>query len=75
MAKVALDIPTDAIKELLAQLSPAELQAILASLQGRLETFQMMKLAESAFAEWNDEDDLYPLNAAERAEGHLVAGG
>jgi len=59
MAKVALDVPTDAIKDLLAQLPPAELQAVLASLGERLETFQMMKLAESAFAEWTQEDDLY----------------
>ena len=59
MAKVSFDIPTEAIKDLLAPLSPTELQPILASVQGRLETSQMMKLAESAFAEWNQEDDLY----------------
>ncbi|MBI3320159.1 MAG: hypothetical protein HYZ89_06195 [Candidatus Omnitrophica bacterium] len=55
MAKVTLDVPTETIKELLAQLSPGELRAIVASLQGRLETFQMMRLAESAFAEWEQE--------------------
>ena len=59
MAKLALDLPTDTIIALLAQLPPADLQTIFASVQDRLETFQMMKLAESAFAEWNQEDDLY----------------
>jgi len=59
MAKVTLDVPTDAIKDLLAQLSPDEVRAIVASLQERSETFQMMKLAESAFTEWSQEDDLY----------------
>ena len=59
MAKLAIEMPTETIKELLAQLSPAELQAVLTGLGGRLETFQMMKLAESAFAEWLTEDELY----------------
>ena len=59
MAKVALDLPTDAIIALLAQLPPTDLQTVFASLQDRLETFQMMKLAESAFAEWSQEDDCY----------------
>jgi len=59
MAKVSLEIPTDTIKELLAQLPPADLQAIFRSLRERLETFQMMKLAESGFAEWDQEEDLY----------------
>ena len=59
MAKVTLDLPPDAIKNLLIQLSPAELQTIVTILRERLETFQMMKLAESAFAEWDREEDLY----------------
>lgn len=59
MARVTLDLPTDAIKSLLIQLSPTELQTIVAILRERLETFQMMTLAESAFAEWLQEDDLY----------------
>ncbi len=59
MAKISLDVPTDAIKELLTQLSPDDLRAVVASVQNRLESLQMMKLAESAFAEWNAEDELY----------------
>lgn len=59
MAKLALEVSTEAINELLAQLSPAELQAVVARLQGRLETIQMMQLAESAFAEWSQEPDDY----------------
>ena len=59
MPKVTLDVPTDAIKTLLVQLSPGELQALLTSVQERLEAFQMMKLAESAFSEWASEENLY----------------
>jgi len=59
MAKVTVDMPIDSVKDLLAQLTPQELQAALASVQDRLESLQMMKLAESAFAEWNTEEDLY----------------
>lgn len=59
MAKVTVDLPIERIKELVAQLTPEELKAVLTYLQSRRETFQMMKLAESAFAEWNAEEDLY----------------
>ena len=59
MAKVTVDMPTDAIKDLLAQLSPAELHLIVSSVRERLETVHMMRFAESAFAEWEQEEDLY----------------
>ena len=59
MAKVTVDVPIERIKELLAQLTPEELRAVLAYLHSRRETFQMMKLAEPAFTEWNAEEDLY----------------
>ena len=59
MAKVTLEMPTETIRELLAQLSPGELRTIVADLQHRADTWQMMKLAESAFAEWEQEDDFY----------------
>ncbi len=62
MAKVTVDMPIEGIKELLAQLTPQELLAVLASMQDRLETFQMMKLAESSFSEWATEEDLYSLD-------------
>ena len=59
MAKVMIEMSVEGIKELVQQLTPQELQAALSSIQGRMETLQMMKLAESAFAEWNTETDLY----------------
>ena len=59
MAKLTVDVPIDRVKDVLAQLTPQELHAVLAELQDRLETVQMMKLAESAFAEWLEEEDLY----------------
>jgi len=62
MAKVTVEMPIEGVKELLVQLTPQELLAVLASMQDRLESLQMMKLAESAFAEWNAEPDLYTTN-------------
>lgn len=55
MAKVTVDMPIESVKDILAQLTPQELLAILATMQERLESFQMMKLAESAFSEWTTE--------------------
>ncbi len=52
-------MPIDGVKEIFAQLTPQELQAVFIALQDRLESFQMMKLAESAFVDWNTEEDLY----------------
>lgn len=59
MAKLTIDMPMERLKEVLAQLTPQELAVLLADLQDRLETLQMMKLAEPAFAEWSEEEDLY----------------
>lgn len=59
MAKVTVEMPLDGVKQLLSQLTPQELWAVLASVQDRLDTLQMMKLAESAFADWDAEDELY----------------
>lgn len=59
MARVTVEMSVEGVRELLAQLTPQELQAALATIQDRLESLQMMKLAESAFSEWNAEPDLY----------------
>ena len=59
MAKVTIDVPTESVKQLVAQLKPQELHAVLAGLQERLESLQMMALAKSAFSEWLSEEDLY----------------
>ena len=57
--QVTVNLSIDRIKELLTQLSAKELNLILTDLKSRRETAQMMKLAESGFAEWNTEEDLY----------------
>lgn len=57
--KLTVEVPFENIEALLAQLPPTELRNLLTRLQQRFETLQMMKLAESAFAEWSDEEDLY----------------
>ena len=59
MAKMTLEVPTQIIREMLFQLPPVELYNIWNSMQERLETLQMMKLAESAFQEWEKEEELY----------------
>ena len=59
MAKITLEMPLDGVKQLLAQLTPQELRAVLAGLRNRLETLDMMKLDETAFSEWTTEEDLY----------------
>ena len=62
MAQVTVEMPLEGIKALLVQLTPHELQEVLAGMQDRLETLQMMQLAESSFAEWGAEEDLYSAN-------------
>jgi hypothetical protein len=59
MAKMTFEAPTQVVKEMLFQLSPGELYNIWISMQERMETLQMMKLAETAFKEWQQEEDLY----------------
>ena len=62
MAKLTVEMPIESIQGLLAQLKPQELLAVLASMQDRLESFQMMTLAESSFSEWATEEDFYSLD-------------
>ena len=48
------------IKKLLFQLPQQDLAELFEELESRMETFEMMRLAESAFAEWLDpEEDIY----------------
>jgi hypothetical protein len=48
------------IKKLLFQLSQNDLIELLEELESRLETFEMMRLAESGFGEWLEEgEDIY----------------
>lgn len=59
MVRLTVQLPIEDIERALTQLKPEELRRVLSHMQGRLETFQMMKLAESAFSEWLTEEDLY----------------
>jgi hypothetical protein len=48
------------IKNLVLQLPPEELIALMAAIEEKLETVSFMRLAETGFQEWNDpEEDIY----------------
>ena len=48
------------IKQMVFQLSIQEQITLMEDLQEKLETAQMMQLAETGFTEWNDEEeDIY----------------
>jgi len=48
------------IKHLISQLSQRDLLTLLTDIQDKLQTFEMMSIAESGFQEWNDpEEDIY----------------
>jgi len=60
MPKLTVEFGTKELTELLFQLSPSELSDLMKKLRETTETFGMMKLAESAFTEWEDqEEDIY----------------
>ena len=60
MPKLIVEFGTKELTELLFQLSPSELSELMKKLRETTETFGMMRLAESAFAEWDDpEEDIY----------------
>ena len=50
------------IKQMIFQLSIQEQIALMEDLAEKLETVQMMQLAETGFTEWNDqEEDIYDV--------------
>jgi len=60
MPKLTVEFGTKELTELLFQLSPSELSELMKKLRETTETFGMMRLAEFAFAEWDDpEEDIY----------------
>lgn len=60
MPKLTVEFGTKELVDLLSQLSPSELSKLMEGLREKTETFRMMKLAESAFTEWeNSEEDIY----------------
>ncbi len=56
-------IPTlEEIKQMISQLPIQEQISLLEDLEEKLETAQMMQLAETGFSEWNDEEeDIYDV--------------
>jgi len=61
MTKSSVDSTVEKITELLRDLPPGELNAILAQVASRLETREWMRFAESGFREWLSEPDLCDL--------------
>lgn len=64
MAEVMLDLTAEEIKKLLLQLPPAELLSLMEELDERVQTLEMMQLAETGFQEWNEAgEDIYDVQA------------
>jgi hypothetical protein len=60
MPQITLDVDLEEIKELVLQLPPQQLLALIDAMEERAETIGMMVLAETGFAEWNEEgEDIY----------------
>jgi hypothetical protein len=64
MPTLTLDVTVDEIKEWILRLPPRDLLALAEAIDERAETVAMMTLAESGFAEWNEEgEDIYDARA------------
>jgi hypothetical protein len=64
MAQVTLELTVEEVRNLVFQLPPLDFIRLADEIQERAETFQMMSLAESGFAEWNESgEDIYDLKA------------
>ena len=59
MPRVTIDVTPERLAEILSELSPDDLKAVLAKVADRLETREWMRLAEPSFQEWLAEPDLY----------------
>lgn len=60
MPQLKVELNIDEIKDLIFQLSPSDFIQLVWEIKGRLETLEMMKLAESGFEEWHEaEEDIY----------------
>ena len=51
------NLTLEEIKEIISQLSIQEQITLAEDLEEKLATIQMMQLAETGFAEWNDEEE------------------
>lgn len=54
MAQLTVNLDVDKIRELVFQLPPKDFIQLAREIEERLETFEMMQLAESGFGEWNE---------------------
>jgi hypothetical protein len=64
MPQITLDMSIEEIKDLILQLPPQELLALVDVIEERAETISIMSLAETAFAEWHEEgEDIYDAEA------------
>ncbi len=64
MPQVTLTLSLEELKNILFQLPPQDLLELMAALEERVETLQMMVLAETGFREWHDEgEDIYNAEA------------
>lgn len=54
------NLTKEEIKEMILQLPVAEIIALMADIEQRVENLTMMQLAETGLQEWNDpEEDIY----------------
>jgi len=64
MPRVTLNMSLDEIKSMVLQLPAEELLALFEEIEQRVETATMMRVAESAFQEWNEDgEDIYDAKA------------
>lgn len=62
LAMIPLSLTLEEIKQIIFQLPIQEQITLMEDLEEKLATIQMMQLAETAFTEWNDEEeDIYDV--------------
>lgn len=60
MASIASNLNFEEIKAIILQLPPQDLVTLSAEIDARLQTLEIMQLAETSFQEWHDEEeDIY----------------
>ena len=63
MPQLALNLSIENVRELVFQLPPEDFMKLAIEIEEHAETFEMMRLAESGFEEWNEPgEDIYDEN-------------
>jgi hypothetical protein len=57
MASIASNLNFEEIKAIILELPPQDLVALSAEIDARLQTLEIMQLAETSFQEWHDEEE------------------